>query len=210
MIRPVPNRLYFYAKQRHADTFLREGLLSFGPCQLYQDVQLTAAQRDIEHQRSSSLSGPGLRILTGPNSNQLRMVPNVTSVEITANLPLYFIRSLSRRADSGLLEAFGAEVCVEITDPCALLRRCAAALDGTQLLGDWRFVADYVTYRRPDEPLPTDDDALRFLKDESYAAQEEFRLVLIPEFRYVLAHERARENLFLGSAADICRLVEPS
>lgn len=207
MTRPLPNVLYFYAKQRHADAFLRGGKLSFGPCQLYQDARLTVAQRDIEHQRSASLSGPGLRIRTGPNPLRLRTVPNVTSVEMTATLPLYFIRSLSLKASSSLLQAFGAEVCLQIIDPAALLRRCAAALDETQLLGNWRFVANYVDYRKASKPLPSDDDDLRFVKDESYEGQQEFRLVLVPEFRYVLAHERAREDLFIGSVSDICRFT---
>lgn len=209
MPRYLPSTFYYYGHREHAEAFVERGMLSFGPSNFYENEALTAAQRDREHRRSARLAGPGLRVQTGPDPTRLQDVPDVRSVELDVRLPLYFIRSFTTRADTSFFTEFGG-TCVKITDGVSLLRRASQAIERAQLPLSWRLVADVVHYQARSDPLPTDVDSLFFVKDATYAYQDELRFVLVPEFNYMPASPTARVELILGSLSDICVLSSGS
>jgi hypothetical protein len=208
MNRLLPHTLYHYTKREHAESLIEGGVVSFGYSGDFDEDHLTVAQRDQEHIRSASFTGKEVRLRTGKSYQESVEIPNIRSVDMTARLPPYFLKCMSiYRDDRRFFAEFTADTCVCIRNPAEFLSRLTTAINEGQLLLDWDLIADYAVYRRENEPLPTNEDRLFFLKKKEKEWQKEFRVILVPRIRYTIPRKGHREQLVVGPIDDICSIL---
>jgi hypothetical protein len=115
----------------------------------------------------------------------------------------YHILCCSLCDDRRFYSEFPVDCCITIHDTPELHRRLDAALRA-QLPG-WGGGSRHVTYFPPNAVIePKDTLDLVFMKDTSYAWQQEFRFAIISPLDQ--AHNR-RVPLKLGSLQDICSIA---
>lgn len=177
--------LYWFLQMRHAEEFMKTGKMYFGNSSGYDDVRLTAAQRDRESLRSARFSRTEIRIKTGPNAAEAVEVP-LTSVEFTSKLPSYFLRCFSSQLRESMMAEFKCDAVIEFFDQLKLVHAIEDAVSKQHGTGAWRLARKHVRYVSKHELIGINDIVERiFAKDRStYGTQAEYRFVLIPEHNF--------------------------
>jgi hypothetical protein len=172
----APAELFCFTKLSYAVRFLKEGHVSFGQAALYSDSALTAAQRDEERTKHCELGGERVIIRTGATYQSATVVPDVSSIRISATLPLYYIRCFSASFDSGMFPKFESDACVHVKDAWTFLIRLERAFRQPQLLLKWRFKGGPVKYvPKSALLLPEEEEFFPFRKDKvQYGDQGSF------------------------------------
>ena len=206
----MPQTIFRFDQLKYAESFVEDGIVSFGPAAAYDDSKLSDAQRDNELRRSSTPDAARNQIAVASPGGQPQVLQNVFSIKVSYDIRdvngeylCYHILCCSLCDDSRFYSEFPVDCCITIHDAPEFHRRLDASLHA-QLPG-WGGGSRRVGYFPPDSIFVADRTLdLVFAKDTSYAWQQEFRFTLISPLDQ--AHSN-RVTLRLGSLRDICSIA---
>ena len=172
-----------YLRREHARAFALDGILRLAPASSYKDLTLNTARRDDEIVRWLQNGPLGVRLvhaLSGRTTSFTQTIGYGAACETD-----YYFVSTSQTLNPRLFSALGVDACVIIREP----EQFAAALEAAlpeQLGGRWRLTIRNVRYVDPWPPdppgaAPPSAGDLCFIKDYSFAYQQEVRVALVPE-----------------------------
>lgn len=207
----MPPTIFRFTQLKYAKPFVENGSVSFSPAAAYDDSRLTKAQRDDEQRRRCAPDVARHQIAVASPGGQPQPLQNLLNIKISYDIRdasgdylRYHILCCSLCDDRQLYADFSADCCITIQNTAEFDRRLEIALRAK--LPEWDGLSRRVAYFSPDAvippPLKTLD--LVFMKDTSYASQQEFRYVLISPLDQ--AHNN-RVTLELGSLKDICSIA---
>jgi len=207
----MPQSIFRFGQLKYAEPFVNNGLISFGPAANYNDSKLSDAQRDNELRRSSS---PDIKrhqfAVTSPGS-QPKALQNLLSIkvsydirDVTGEYLRYYILCCSLCNNRRFYSEFPEDdCCITIHDVPEFHRRFNTALRIQR--PEWGGGSRQVAYFQPDQVIaPETTIDLVFMKEASYAWQQEFRFALIAPLDQV---DSNRIPLDLGGLTDICSIA---
>lgn len=166
----------------YALRYFSNGEMYFGFSSSYNDIELTAGQRDDESLRRADFKSGEIIIRVGEDEKSAVRVPFET-ISFETTLPPYFLRCMSTSRDEKLFDEFAADACIEIFDVNQLVTEIDASVSMQFGTGRWKHLRRAVTYLSKPQLIglvPIEDRVFAKLSDK-YAQQKEFRFVLVPE-----------------------------
>ncbi len=168
--------LFKYLPSKHLEAFVGSGKLLFRSLSYFRNYEELLVRGDRYEGKRLFKPGNGLEI-TKTESGEKLLLP--WAFEATVRDRDIFVLCLSRTLSSELAREFGADVCVEITEPTALLSRVRSAL----LLRRWvrrgRLLHGPVEYYSPEDPPLAEwaiPERMIMRKTIEYSRQDEYRL----------------------------------
>lgn len=192
--------LFRYGQRSHLQQMLNDGVVRLGSAMSYAEMENDAARQDDEASKTSYLPGEYARVTT-LDGRRIPIVGDVTRSTATSN---YYLLCFSSEWDPQMFTAFdGADSCLLIRDVDRLHKRlsgaCERAYPGciSSLVPIHYFDPYDMTAREPSDPV--------FIKDFSFAYQQEWRFICVPRNGSPL-----QPAIFLnaGSLTDIAELFD--
>jgi hypothetical protein len=208
-----------YGKFLHLERAL-QGAWRVTPATEYKRTDLTAAQQDDELKKSSLMSPTTTIGVPVPTGGFVRVAPIGRVTRTTEIRRAFYMSSLTKCGDdsaSRFISEFNADARLAIHDPRTFGQRVCAAAE--KLRPNWTAFFAPCHYFNPDAGHPdylesdspdTRDSLPWRLKQDSYAWQQEWRFIWLPNGEVT---ELRPIELMVGSIADIAvleRLTEPT
>jgi hypothetical protein len=172
----LPHRLYKYLPDQYVDTVVKQGKLLFRTLSYFQRVEDPERGDRLE---SMHIDRPGTGVtLTVSRTGQSFTGDFAFINRVQADRIYCFC--FSRRKDADLFRQFGSNTCVEILDIRELLRRWHRAVKKLKSSSEWELIHRDVEYFHVARAALADiknPRNLPFFKLETYAHQDEYRLV---------------------------------
>lgn len=179
-MKKLPPSLFRYSRQEHLDDLIDLGRLRFTKAAKYLDPKLLKGQRDNEMLRRSSLDPKEIHVFDLMRGESLPVFSVDQFVEISVP---HYILCFSLLHNEQLSKEFGDAPCVEIFEVAGFIQRLINALKEVFPEEECRPIFHLgggpVQYYDGKKPLfPRSQREAIYLKDQGYAHQNEFRLLL--------------------------------
>jgi len=200
--------IYKYTKREWAEDFLQRGRIYVSTASSLNDPSLNAAIRDDELVVNAITNDSTTKVFLG-NQETLeteKQIPTIGDIEFTLELakPVdYYVMCFSMECNRHTLAQFEHyDTCVAIGDHVRFVRAVYSEFE--RFTGRWRCVARPVEYYQP-RSINRLPETVFFHKDQTYAYQQEYRIVLYPNDAY-----KKLESMYIeiGSLEHYCEIIE--
>lgn len=200
-----PPVLYRYSKQKYLESFVNEGIVSFGQAKYYESKDgLTYGQRDDEQGRHYIPDLLKTRfVINGMPITHLKDVTIRQGLRNSSSKPLnYYLLCCSLVYDKNLYKEFEADACIEISDVETFFTLIRNKLNQGDIPLDFG-LGQVSYYDTSSLPSTNEQIDLIFMKSKEYSHQAEYRFVIIDDKTQLTVD---RLGLSLGSLKAICKL----
>lgn len=176
----MPSIYRYFTQEQHALDFMSKGMVFLNTLAFFRRCEWDGARGD-PHDAQLCYQPDGGLALNNLTTGQAMQLPEGSQFVSSAKADQMFVYCFSLTKSEALAREFGAPFCVEVKDPIHLVARMSRKVQLRSRLDRSRILNGPVVYRSvraeplADWALP---ERVAFIKPESYAGQDEYRMVV--------------------------------